>query len=714
MPIIRRQDKVTPLTFEEMDGNFTFLDESITDLRNDLSTGLGIPDEYVRSLFQAGNAIIYDNRTGVISVNSSQVVKSINGVSGELTITADSIPEGIGNLYYTEERVSTQVKNSISVGSGLTKIDTATGVSISPRNFNIRLTGAVLGNATVNSLGDVIINTSAGTGFTTSSSGEVVSGITGVLIRSPDQLSETEFRGIEFSSNDFNVVAEDTYVSISSKLTNTDIINTVGQVISGTIFNESLSVPTESGIVVTFDDENNAIRVAPRDFTITINGAVSGSATVSRLQNTTITVNNSNNYIAGIDTQLGGVKRNTNPITALNFSANDFVLSAINNVATISVKDPITEQDVRDIIGETVVGTERQVDLVTPTETGIIVNYDRDNNVLEVAPRDFTITLSGDISGSGTVSRLRDITIPTTTTAIKGLNVNYNTSPFATLIKTLDFSNNFTLTKSGDRVIVDIESVIDTTTIRDALATAFTGAQDGISVAYNSIEEQFSFGLSDLSISLAGAVTGNATLAYNGNGTQTLSIITEIGEIGSGLEVRDEGTTKGESIAAINFVGAGVTSSVTVDGQVATVNIPNSPAAEKFILIDNGSANVPNARRLTAGTGIILNDAGAGGDITISASGGDVLGKIQVEANGELIAEEPTINVVNSQQVFVTATHDGSTNTINIIAYSKEDGWWRQSAMDHGDITDKYGNSLDMGNISVGIIEHQIDFGEFA
>jgi hypothetical protein len=123
---------------------------------------------------------------------------------------------------------------------------------------------------------------------------------------------------------------------------------------------------------------------------------------------------------------------------------------------------------------------------------------------------------------------------------------------------------------------------------------------------------------------------------------------------------------------------------------------------------------VPNARRLVAGTGIILNDGGGGGDFTISATGGELLGKIQVESNGALVAEETTINVVNSQQVFISATHDGSSNTINIIAYSKEDGWWRQEAIDHGTITDKYGNSLDLGDLAVGIIEHQIDFGEIA
>ena len=725
MSVILRGEKTTPLTFEELDSNFRFLENSVLSLQAGIESGDSISDDYVRSLFAAGTGISYDASTGAITLNPTSVVTAINGRNGNVVLTkndisynTDDIPEGIVNSYYTDQRVNDSVKNLLQVGNGLSKTETDNTITIAPRNFNIRLVGAVTGSATVADLSDVIINTAAGSGFVGSSSGSgeavITSGI-GFLARSPGQLNETEFQGIEFDPGDFVVQATDTYVRITNRTTDADIVGTVGSAISGTVFGEDLSLPVESGIFVTYDSANNTIRVAPRDFTVTIAGAVSGSATVSRLSNTTITVENINNFIQGINVQQGSVTQNIDPITTFNFSANDFEVSTINEIATISLKEPLTEQQVRDIIGDTVVGTERAIGGAT-TETGIVVNYDAENNVLEVAPRDFTISLIGDVSGSATVSKLRDVSLTTTTTAIKGLNVQNNGNSFLSLAKGLNFSNNFTLTRdlSNETVTVDIENVVDASVIRDALNDSLTGAQDGIAISYNESEEQFSYSLSDLSLNLIGAVSGTGTIQYRGSSAQTLTVVTEIGEIGSGLEVRDEGTTRGESIAAINFVGAGVTSSVTVDGQVATVNIPNSPAAEKFILIDNGSANVPNARRLSAGTGIIINDGGAGGDVTISASGGDVLGKIQVESNGELIAEEPTLNVVNSQQVFVEATHDGSTNTINIVAYSKLDGWYRLGSMDHGEITDKYGNSLDMGDILIGIIEHQIDFGEIA
>ena len=726
MSVILRGEKATPLTFEELDSNFEFLENSVLSLQAGIESGAAISDSYVRSLFAGGTGISYDASTGAITLNPASAVTTVNGRSGNVTLTkndisytTDDIPEGITNSYYTDLRVNESVKNLLRVGNGLTKIETDSTITIAPRNFNIRLVGAVTGSATVADLSDVIINTAAGSGFVGSSGGSgesvITSGI-GFLARSPGQLNETEFQGIEFDPGDFVVQSTDTYVRITNRTTDRDIVGTVSSAISGTVFGEDLTLPIESGIFVTYDSANNTIRVAPRDFTVTIAGAVSGSATVSRLSNTTITVENTNNFIQGLIVQQGSVTQNIDPITTFNFSTNDFEVSATNEIATISLKEPLTEQQVRDIIGDTVVGTERAIGTGTTTETGIVVNYDAENNVLEVAPRDFTIELVGDVSGTATISKLRNATINTTTSAIKGLNVETNGVSFLTLAKNLNFSNNFSLVKNAENetVTVDIDNVVDDSTIRSALNDSLTGAQDGIGISYNEAEEQFSYRLSDLSVQLVGAVTGTGTIQYRGNNPQALTVVTEIGEVGSGLEVRDEGDVKGESIAAINFVGAGVTSSVTVDGQVATVNIPNSPAAEKFILIDNGSANVPNARRLSAGTGIIINDGGAGGDVTISASGGDVLGKIQVESNGELIAEEPTLNVVNSQQVFVEATHDGSTNTINIVAYSKLDGWYRQGSMNHGEITDKYGNSLDMGNIQVGIIEHQIDFGEIA
>jgi hypothetical protein len=724
--ILLRKDKTTPLTFDDMDNNFLTLLAGINRINSELKSGSILPIDYIRSLFSSENGILYNSATGTINLNTNSVVTSLNGRSGNITLTkndilytTDDIPEGLTNSYYTDSRIKDALSRFVTTSDGITKISNNDGITILPRNFNIRLTGAVTGVATVNNLNDVNILTNPGTDFiTTSSGGEIIVGsrISNLLIRSPGQLNESEFQGLEFSSVDFDVESLDSYVRISNKIRPSSVIETIGKSLSGTIILPGARVPVNSGINIFYDNSANLVRIAPRDFTIEINGAVTGSATVSRLRDATITVDNINNYISGLNVITSGLIQNSVPVTELDFNTSDFLVTINNNRALIDLKNQLTDQEVRDIIGTTIRGTQRDFNQLLVSETGIITNYDRENNVLEVAPRDFNIQLSGDVTGNATVSRLRDVNIITTTNAIKGLDVDVNGGVFATLVKKLNFSNNFLLThdNNNNTVTVDFRTLIDNTTIRNSLATSFSGSQNGISVEYNEPNQQFSFNLNNLNVSLAGAVVGTGTLVYSGNQTQTLSLVTELGDVGTGLEIRDEGTTKGDSVSTINFVGAGVTSSVTVDGRTATVNIPNSPGAEKFILIDSGSANVPNSRRLQAGTGIVINDQGPGDDVVISASGGEVLGKIQVESNGRFVAEEPTLNVVSSQQLFIEATHDNINNVINIIAFSKEDGWYRQSTIDFGLVTDKYGNKLDMGIISSGIIEHQINFGEIA
>jgi hypothetical protein len=41
-------------------------------------------------------------------------------------------------------------------------------------------------------------------------------------------------------------------------------------------------------------------------------------------------------------------------------------------------------------------------------------------------------------------------------------------------------------------------------------------------------------------------------------------------------------------------------------------------------------------------------------------------------------------------------------------------GWYRKTQINNGTLTDKYGNSLDMGPIIGGIIENQINLGDIA
>jgi len=80
------------------------------------------------------------------------------------------------------------------------------------------------------------------------------------------------------------------------------------------------------------------------------------------------------------------------------FSATDFVVSS----GAVS----LNQESVQDIVGA----------MVTPvnTENGITVTYDDTNAKLNFDVNDPTITLSGDVVGSGTITNLGDVTISTT------------------------------------------------------------------------------------------------------------------------------------------------------------------------------------------------------------------------------------------------------------------------------------------------------------
>jgi ubiquinone biosynthesis protein Coq4 len=581
-------------------------------------------------------------------------------------------------------------------------------LSIAPRNFTITLDGAVTGSATIRKLRDITL--------TTYNTNNYISGLDlyeGSNKTNVGKITELEFDQVNFDVNSTN---ERTVVTLKNQITQTDIRNIIGQTVTGTELGADLSSLTETGIIVNYSKANGTLSIAPRNFTINLTGAVTGSAIITRLSDTTINLVNSNNYISGLDIFDGVEKKNVTPIKSLVFDPAQFNITTDGITASVQFNNPIDTQAVRDIIGTTVLG--ESIDPVTgrTSETGILVSYEAENNFLSIAPQDFTISLIGDVSGTATISKLRSATIQTTTTAIKGLGISSNSVPFDSGVKNLNFSSNFTLTRdaSTNTLAVDVSNLLNTNQVLSIVGGALTGSQNGIAVSYNSNERQFSYNLANLEVNLQGAISGAATLEYSGTGTQTLNIITEIGEIGSGLDVKDEGETKGTSVSAINFVGGGVTTAVSMDGSVATVSIPNSPAAEKFLLIDQGSANVPNARRLVAGTGIVLQDSGPGDDFIISASGGEVLGKVQVTYDGELVDEVPTVNFIDSQQVFFEVTSDGSTNKVNVTAYSLLNGWFRKAQINNGTLTDKYGNSLDMGPIIGGIIENQINLGDIA
>jgi hypothetical protein len=190
------------------------------------------------------------------------------------------------------------------------------------------------------------------------------------------------------------------------------------------------------------------------------------------------------------------------------------VAADIPNITSAKVSD--FNEAVADAVGAMVTSN---------TESGITVTYQDDDNTLDFDVADFSITLSGDVSGTNTVTNLGNVEI---TTAVADDSHNHTTS-----------------TLTGIQEFVE-----------DTASTMITGAtHSGISVAYT--DNAGSAGTlaftntdkgSDQNIFKTIAVSGQTSIAADTN-ADTLTVV------GSGITVTTDATTD-----TITLTNAGVTS----------------------------------------------------------------------------------------------------------------------------------------------------------
>jgi hypothetical protein len=455
-----------------------------------------------------------------------------------------------------------------------------------------------------------------------------------------------------------------------------------------------------------------------QDFDITLVGDVTGSAAVTNFAEN-IVINTTAPFMRGLtinkdSSDIGGA----NTIRTLNFTGENIALTRVGNVVSIAVSQGITNTDVRNEIGTTIKGViSDPLNPAIETESGITTRYRPENNTMELGVRDFDITLSGAVSGSGTVSRLQDISIFTTSSFIEGVSLQNRGSPVGlpNTVRTLNFTgDNITVTRANSSASVANISVSSTITgdqVSAVLNPRMLGNQDGLTISFDSLNKIYNYRLDPITINLAGAVSGSGTITFNGSAQDgTITINTSGAGGGGGVTVADEGNTQGQA-STINFVGGGITTAVSLDGTVATVYVPNSPAAEPFITAVAGSETIPNARLLVAGTGITLVDGGPGGNIIISAASDAIIAKSTFSLNGSLVAEQFGINIISSRFIVNTLENDVGNNRVNLNIYTLLDAWYRESTYDAGTVAFNEGAILDFGTIAGDILETTPDLG---
>jgi len=203
---------------------------------------------------------------------------------------------------------------------------------------------------------------------------------------------------------------------------------------------------TESGISVTYQDGDGTVDFNVNDPTITLTGGTTGSATMTNLGNVSIATTLSSEAVQDIVGAM--VTGNTETGLSVTYQDGDgtldFALTAdpvitlsgdvtgsatMSNLGNVTITTTVADDSHNHTVSNIDNFTENVQDIVggmvnpTNTESGINVTYDDNNGKLNFDVNDPTITLTGDVTGTATMSNLGSISIATTVATAPTLNV---------------------------------------------------------------------------------------------------------------------------------------------------------------------------------------------------------------------------------------------------------------------------------------------------
>ena len=524
-PVITLTGDVTGTATMTNLGNVTI---TTTVAANSVALGTDTTGNYIATI--AANATA---GYGGITITGSGVETAavIIGIDPANADFKESIEDIVGAM------VTTNTENGIVV----TYDDTAGKLNFDVNDPVITLSGAITGSATMTNLGSTTITTAIAADAVTlgtNTTGNYVATITGangIAVTG----SGTESAAITLSINPANADFKEIVEDLASNL---------------------LTVSTHLGLTAVYDDANNKITLDVNDPVITLAGAVAGSATMTNLANTTITVTQQNdsvtlgthtvgNYVATITGANGiAVTGSGSETAAVTLSINPL------NVDFIEI--------IQDIVG----------DMVSPpnTEAGIVVTYDDANARLNFDVNDPTITLAGAITGSATMANLGSFTI---TTAIASDAVALGTNTTGAYVANITGANGITasvnnIESAAVTLSIDTTNAVFKEGIEDIVGGMVTApnTENGIVVTYDDANAKLNFDVNDPVITLAGDVTGSATMTNLGDVTITATIAANSVELGTDTTGNYVATLSGTN--GISVSGSGVESaavSLTID-----------------------------------------------------------------------------------------------------------------------------------------------------
>lgn len=252
--------------------------------------------------------------------------------------------------------------------------------------------------------------------------------------------SNSESGGISAVYNDSTgkitlAIANNAHNHVSTNIT--DFTEAVEDVVGSMVGSN-----TENGVSVTYNDSTGKLNFDVNDPVITISGEASGSATMTNLGDTDISLTLSREVIQDhIGTMLSGNTENGITVTyddennEIDFDVNDPVISltgdvsgsaTMTNLSNTSISTTVSAERIQDVVGSMFSGN---------SESGINATYQDGDGTIDLNVNDPTISISGEATGSATMTNLGSVDI----------DVNISTNAVQSrqhLLKVYDVNNN--------------------------------------------------------------------------------------------------------------------------------------------------------------------------------------------------------------------------------------------------------------------------------
>lgn len=461
------------------------------DITLSLSAGLANLNDITLTSIANGDLLVYNGATskfenfpassmgrltvknGTPVVGLANAVNTLNFTGNGVVVTTDgsnnAIKINVDKAFTLEEIqdiVGDMVTGNTETGIAVAYNDAGDGtgkLNFATNNFDITLSGAVQGTATVTNLGSVTINTTHtanSIALGPDTTGDYVKSVTGTA------------NGITITGT-----GEGADVVIGLNTSEANFVESIQDIIGGMV-----SGNTENGISVTYFDDaglgGGKLNFQTPNTVVTLAGAVTGTATIANGASITI------NTLLGADQVTLGSHTTGNYTASVAAGANGITVSgAVGEGQAAIVGLDVANASFVEGVEDIVAGLFSRA-----THAGISAVYDDAAAKITLDVSDFTVTLSGAVNGTTTITNLANGVVTTTMAAD---SVTLGTHTTGNYVAGITGSSGITVSGSGAESAAVTIGLDSTSTalmeiVQDIVGTMTTnGTHSKISAVYN-------------------------------------------------------------------------------------------------------------------------------------------------------------------------------------------------------------------------------------